>query len=227
LPAIEISRLCLHRKRINISTVLAGQKLGITEVDEGIWLVSFMHYDLGYFDLEQKTLQPLDNPFGTRLSPMSQVRSVTHVSGLDKMGLARSERFELPTLGIEIRCSIQLSYERVRPADYQTWPGRASSGMSVAGMPAAVLADIGRRALAAEEGGGTVVIGEGARLRSGAVIVQVADRVGQAPVVQVVVVPIMAGVCQVWGQGRGGEQGGGNEKRRFGHFDSPEVPLKL
>jgi hypothetical protein len=29
------------------------------------------HYDLGYFDLEQKTLQPLDNPFGPRLSPMS------------------------------------------------------------------------------------------------------------------------------------------------------------
>ena len=23
------------------------------------------------FDLEQKTLQPIDNPFGTRLSPMS------------------------------------------------------------------------------------------------------------------------------------------------------------
>ncbi len=64
-------RLCLHRKRINISTVLAGQKLGIKEVDDGIWLVSFMHYDLGYFDLEQKTLQPLDNPFGMRLSPMS------------------------------------------------------------------------------------------------------------------------------------------------------------
>src|SRR6195256_4474059 len=64
-------RLCLHRKRINISSVLAGQKLGIKEVDEGIWLASFMHYDLGYFDLEQKTLQPLDNPFGTTLSPMS------------------------------------------------------------------------------------------------------------------------------------------------------------
>ena len=64
-------RLCLHRKRINISTVLAGQRLGVKEVDEGIWLVSFMHYDLGYFDLEQRTLQPLDNPFGPRLSPMS------------------------------------------------------------------------------------------------------------------------------------------------------------
>jgi hypothetical protein len=28
-------RLCLHRKRINISSVVAGQKLGIKEVDEG------------------------------------------------------------------------------------------------------------------------------------------------------------------------------------------------
>ena len=64
-------RACLHRKKINISTVLAGQKLGIKEVDDGIWLVSFMHYDLGYIDLEQKTLQTIDNPFGTRLSPMS------------------------------------------------------------------------------------------------------------------------------------------------------------
>ena len=65
---------------------MAGQKLGLKEVEDGIWLVSFMHYDLGYFDLEQKTLQPLDNPFGTRLSPMSQVRPVTHVSGPDKFG---------------------------------------------------------------------------------------------------------------------------------------------
>jgi len=65
------SRLCLYRKKINISTVLAGQRLGIKEVDDGIWLVSFMDYDLGYFDLEQRTLQPLDNPFGPRLSPMS------------------------------------------------------------------------------------------------------------------------------------------------------------
>ena len=64
-------RICMHRKRINISTVLAGQKVGLKEVDDGIWLVSFMTYDLGYIDLEQKTLQPLDNPFGPRLSPMS------------------------------------------------------------------------------------------------------------------------------------------------------------
>ncbi len=64
-------RICMHRKKINISTVLAGQKLGLKEVDNGIGLISFMHYDLGYIDLEQKTLQPIDNPFGTRMSPMS------------------------------------------------------------------------------------------------------------------------------------------------------------
>jgi len=52
-------RLCLHQK-INISTVLAGQRPGIKEIDDGIWLVSFMHYELGYFDLEQNPLQPLD-----------------------------------------------------------------------------------------------------------------------------------------------------------------------
>src|SRR4051794_31735177 len=42
-------RICLHRKKINISTVLAGQSLGIKEVDDGIWLASFMRHDLGYF----------------------------------------------------------------------------------------------------------------------------------------------------------------------------------
>lgn len=64
-------RICLHRKKVNISTVMAGQRLGIKEVDDGIWLVTFMHYDLGYIDLEQRTLQTIDNPFGSRLSPMS------------------------------------------------------------------------------------------------------------------------------------------------------------
>jgi hypothetical protein len=32
-----------------------------------IWLVSFVDYDLGYIDLKEKTLQPLDNPFGLRV----------------------------------------------------------------------------------------------------------------------------------------------------------------
>lgn len=59
-------RICLHRKKINLSKSLAGQAVGIKEVENGIWLVSFMSYDLGYIDLEEKTLQPLENPFGAK-----------------------------------------------------------------------------------------------------------------------------------------------------------------
>jgi hypothetical protein len=33
-------RICMHRKRVSISHVLAGQRLGIKEVDEGIWIVT-------------------------------------------------------------------------------------------------------------------------------------------------------------------------------------------
>ncbi len=64
-------RLCLYRKKINLSSCLAGQAVGIKEVEDGIWLVSFMDYDLGYIDLEEKTLQPLPNPFGPKVLPMS------------------------------------------------------------------------------------------------------------------------------------------------------------
>lgn len=60
-------RLCLYQKKINLSRSLAGQAVGIKEVDEGIWLVSFMKYDLGYIDLEEKALQPLENPFGFKV----------------------------------------------------------------------------------------------------------------------------------------------------------------
>ena len=39
--------------------------------------------------------------------------AVRFVMFADLETMARSERFELPTLGFEVRCSIQLSYERV------------------------------------------------------------------------------------------------------------------
>jgi transposase InsO family protein len=71
LNVTSCGRLCLYRKKINLSVSLAGQAVGIKEVEDGIWLVSFMEYDLGYIDLEEKTLQPLENPFGPKVSPMS------------------------------------------------------------------------------------------------------------------------------------------------------------
>lgn len=73
LTVTNCGRICLNRRKVNLSTVLAGQNVGIREVNEGIWLVSFMKYDLGYFDLEARRVEPIDNPFGAKLSPMSSI----------------------------------------------------------------------------------------------------------------------------------------------------------
>jgi len=64
-------RICMKGKKINLSTVFAGQDVGIKEVKEKIWLVSFMEYDLGYFDEDSRRFEPLQNPFGAKVLPMS------------------------------------------------------------------------------------------------------------------------------------------------------------
>jgi putative transposase len=65
--------LCFNRQKINLSQVFAGQTVGIKQVGERIWLASFRHYDLGNFDDETCRLEPIDNPFGAKLLPMSPV----------------------------------------------------------------------------------------------------------------------------------------------------------
>jgi putative transposase len=52
-------RICLRKKKINFSMVFAGQAVGIEEVHDDIWLVSFVECDLGHFDLETRVLEPL------------------------------------------------------------------------------------------------------------------------------------------------------------------------
>ena len=62
----RISDSGLHRKKINISTAprqIAARHQGGRR---GIWLVSFIDYDLGYIDLEQKNLATRQT---TRLGP--------------------------------------------------------------------------------------------------------------------------------------------------------------
>jgi len=66
-------RICYRGKKINFSVVFAEQAVGIKEVADGIWLVSFMDYDLGYFDLEGIRFEPAGNPFGAKVLPMSSV----------------------------------------------------------------------------------------------------------------------------------------------------------
>ena len=64
-------RICIKGLKINLSQVFAGQDVGIKEVSEKIWLVTFMDYDLGYFDEDSKRFEPIDSPFGPKVLPMS------------------------------------------------------------------------------------------------------------------------------------------------------------
>jgi putative transposase len=50
---VHCGRICFNRRKINPSQVFAGQNVRVTtQVGERIWLVTFMDYDLGYFDDE-------------------------------------------------------------------------------------------------------------------------------------------------------------------------------
>jgi putative transposase len=64
-------RICIDRRKINLSTVFAGQNVGVREVSDRICLVSFMHYDLGFFDDESSRFEPAENPFAAKVLPMS------------------------------------------------------------------------------------------------------------------------------------------------------------
>ena len=64
-------RICFKKRKVNLSQVFAGQAVGVKQVSEQVWLVSFMDYDLGYFDDETCRLEPIDNPFGPKVLPMS------------------------------------------------------------------------------------------------------------------------------------------------------------
>jgi putative transposase len=56
-------RCRVSQQKIKLSQALAGQKVGIKEVSEKIWPVSFMQYDLGFFDDETCRIESAENPF--------------------------------------------------------------------------------------------------------------------------------------------------------------------
>jgi len=63
LRITQCGRICIGKRKINLSTVFAGQIVGIREVADNIWLVSFLDYDLGFFDEEAARVEPATNPF--------------------------------------------------------------------------------------------------------------------------------------------------------------------
>ena len=64
-------RICFGSRKINLSAVFAGQKVGVKQVADQVWLVSFMHYDLGFFDSESCRVECAENPFSAKVLPMS------------------------------------------------------------------------------------------------------------------------------------------------------------
>lgn len=71
IEVTSCGRICIGKMKINLSKVFMGQKLGLKEVSDGTWLVTFMDYDLGYFDIDSCRFEPLANPFGPKVLPMS------------------------------------------------------------------------------------------------------------------------------------------------------------
>jgi putative transposase len=72
-PSQPAAASAFNRQKINLSQVFAGQTVGIKQADDRIWPVSFTDYDLGYFDDEPCRLEPVANPFGPKVLPMSSV----------------------------------------------------------------------------------------------------------------------------------------------------------
>jgi len=56
--------------KINLSQAFAGQKIGVKQVKETISLVSFMRFDLGFFDHETCRIESAENPFAAKVLPM-------------------------------------------------------------------------------------------------------------------------------------------------------------
>jgi putative transposase len=71
ITVTHCGRICFKGRKVNLSQAFAGQNVGVTQVGERIWLVTFMQYDLGYFDDETCRLEPIENPFGPKVLPMS------------------------------------------------------------------------------------------------------------------------------------------------------------
>jgi putative transposase len=70
ITVTHCGRICYQGRKVNLSQAFAGQNVGVTQVGERVWLVSFMQYDLGYFDDETVRVEPIDNPFGPKVLPM-------------------------------------------------------------------------------------------------------------------------------------------------------------
>lgn len=73
ITVTKCGRICIGKRKISLSQVFAGQKLGIRQEDDQIWSVTFMDYEIGYFDGDVDRICPADDPFSKHVLPMSSV----------------------------------------------------------------------------------------------------------------------------------------------------------
>ena len=67
----QCGRIFTGRRKINLSTVFAGQFVCVREGADDVWLVSFMDYNLGLFDRENNRVEPVSaNPFAPKVLPI-------------------------------------------------------------------------------------------------------------------------------------------------------------
>ena len=57
----------------HLSGVFAGQNVGVRQVADHVWLLSFMHFDLGFIDDETSRLECAPNPLSAQVSTMCPV----------------------------------------------------------------------------------------------------------------------------------------------------------
>lgn len=67
ITVTHCGRICIRGHKVNLSQVFSGQDVGIKEVENGIWLVTFMDFDLGYFDEDTEKIEPLEYPFAPKM----------------------------------------------------------------------------------------------------------------------------------------------------------------
>jgi putative transposase len=76
----KCGRICMGHRKVNLSIVFSGQTVGVTEVADKIWLVSFLEYDRGFFDEEVAGLAIQVGR--TDYQPLWTGTGVNHVPGM-------------------------------------------------------------------------------------------------------------------------------------------------
>jgi hypothetical protein len=79
---------------------MAGQRLGIKQLDDHFWLVSFMHYELGYFDDETCRIEPIANHSAQRCYPCARYKPSPVCPEWTRFAVVAEEGLEPPTRGL-------------------------------------------------------------------------------------------------------------------------------